>query len=118
MVRLPRLSHEWFFTLTALRLQEKEQSELSERGLVKLDLEDERLTPAMRVLLSLDTPRQVKSVILSVPGTSQGKVLLNLIRHVLEIRDLNTAATVDLQRLQIISQFIAAVRSSQPNPSS
>jgi len=52
----------------------------------------------------------VKSVVLSVPSSAQGKVLLNLIRHLLELRDLNVATTIDLQRLQIVSQLIVVVR--------
>lgn len=70
---------------------------------------------ALRVLLDRAIPRQVKSVVLSIPSTAQGKVLFNLIRHVLDIHDLSVATTIDLQRLQIGSQLIAVVRPSSPS---
>jgi hypothetical protein len=69
----------------------------------------------LRVLLTLPIARQTKSVVFPVPRTAQGKVLFNLVRHVLEVpRDLEAAATTDLQRLQMAAQLLAVVRACPP----
>jgi hypothetical protein len=70
------------------------------KGLDDLTLTNPRLTEPLRVLLALPIPRKVKSVIFSVPTTPQGQILLNLVRHVLELRELETGTTIDLQRLK------------------
>ena len=82
------------------------------KGLADLSLANPRLAQPLRLLLSQPIPRQAKSVVFMVPVTPQGKLLFNLIRHVLELRELTTAATmtIDLQRLQLVSQLITIVR--------
>ena len=84
------------------------------KGLEALNLDNPRVTQPLRALLSLAISRKVKGVVFSVPTTVQGKVLFNLVRHVLELpRSLEEAASIDLQRLQMASQLIAMVR---PDP--
>jgi hypothetical protein len=89
-----------------------DQSDVVAKGLVDLSLANPRLAPPLRLLLAQPIPRQVKGVVFMVPATPQGKVLFNLVRHVLELRELATAATmtIDLQRLQLLSQLIAVER--------
>ena len=51
----------------------------------------------------------MKSVVFSFPASTQGHFLLSLSRHALAIVDLDKAATIDLQRLQIASQLLSVV---------
>jgi hypothetical protein len=96
----------------AQRLQEEDQSDVVVKGLGDLSLANPLLAQPLRLLLAQTIPRQAKSVVFMVPASPQGKVLFNLVRHVLDLRELVTAAamTIDLQRLQLVSQLIAVVR--------
>lgn len=94
------------------RLRLDDQSDLGKKDLLHLALEDERMSPALRLILQQPIQRKVKGVIFSQPGTPQGQVLFNLVRHVLELRAMTGAATIDLQRLQMCSQINAVVRVS------
>jgi hypothetical protein len=93
-------------------LTKKDQSDLVRKGLVGLRLDNEMLSTPLRLLLAQSIPSRVKSVRFSVPASAQGKVMFNLVRLVLDVRNFDSASVIDLQRLQINSQMLAVVRPS------
>lgn len=66
----------------------------------------------MRVVFAQVIPRSVQHVVISSPETPEGKLLLSLCRHVLDLQNLEAAPKIDVERLQISSQLICAVRCS------
>jgi hypothetical protein len=67
------------------------------------------LSPVLRLLCAQEIPSSVRHVVMTVPQTEAGKLLFNLVRHVLGLASYDAAAAIDLQRLQKSSQLIGVV---------
>jgi len=68
------------------------------------------LSPVLRLLLAQEVPGSVRHVVMTVPESTGGKLLFNVVRHVLNLNRYDAATTIDLQRLQMCSQLIGVVR--------
>jgi len=75
-------------------------------------LNNAALSPVLRILLSQDVPASVRHVVMTVPQTAPGKLMFNVVRHVLSLIDYVSAAAIDLQRLQMSSQLLGVVHVS------
>ena len=84
-----------------------DNSTICQKGLTVLQVD--ALPPALRLILGQPIPKVVQHVVMSSPETTEGKLLFNLSRHVLELQHFDTAVKIDLERLQIGSQLICAV---------
>lgn len=84
-----------------------DNSNICQKGLTSL--QGDALPPALRLVLGQSIPKVVHHVVISSPETTEGKLLFNLCRHVLELQQFDTAVKIDLERLQIGSQLICAV---------
>ena len=73
-------------------------------------LSNTALSPALRLLLAQEVvPVSVRHVVMTVPESAAGKLLFNIVRHVLNLSRYDAAAAIDLQRLQMSSQLIGVV---------
>lgn len=86
-----------------------DNSTLRQKGLTVLQVDG--LPPALGLILGQSIPKVLQHVVMSSPETTEGKLMFNLCRHVLELQQFDTAVKIDLERLQIGSQLICAVLS-------
>ena len=75
-----------------------------------MTLNNVALSPVFRLLLAHEVPVSVRHVVMTVPESAAGKLLFNVVRHVLNLSRYDAAAAIDLQRLQMCSQLIGVVR--------
>ena len=79
------------------------------KGVQRLDFSDlSMMTPALRAICEQAVPKSVQHVVMATVTTSEAKVLFNLVYHALGIADMTVAARSDLQRLQLLSQWLVA----------
>ena len=91
------------------RLILEEHSELVNKGLHPMTLSNAALSLVLRLLLAQEVPASVRHVVMTVPESAGGKLLFNVVRHVLNLSRYDAAAAIDLQRLQMCSQLIGVV---------
>lgn len=83
-------------------------------GLATLHLaENAPVSPALRELLTAAIPSSVRQVTMVVPGIPCASVAFNAARHALGVADWATAQDNELRRLQLLSQWLAVVETSQ-----
>ena len=98
---------ESYICIVGLLLLRPDNSNICQKGLSPVQVD--ALPPALRLVLGQSIPKVVHHVVMSSPETTEGKLLFNLCRHVLELQHFDTAVKIDLERLQIGSQVICAV---------
>ena len=75
----------------------------------QLDFSDlSMMTPSLRAICEQPIPKSVQHVVMASVTTFEAKVLFNLVCHALGIADMTAAARSDLQRLQLLSQWLVA----------
>ena len=79
----------------------------AESDWIRVDIgEGSSLSPALRAKCSQPLPAQ--HVSMAALSTSEAKTAFHLVRHALGIEAIKEAARVDLQRLQLLSQWLAS----------
>ncbi len=84
------------------------------KGIGDMRIDNEALSPVLRILLAQTVPESVRHVGMTVPQTSAGKFMFHVARHVLDLANYETATIIDLQRLQMCSQLLGLVRYQFP----
>ena len=67
------------------RLILEEHSELVNKGLHPMTLSNAALSPVLRLLLAQEVPVSVRHVVMTVPESAGGKLLFDIVRHVLNL---------------------------------
>jgi hypothetical protein len=67
------------------------------------------MSPALRALCSQPVPLSVQHVTMALLASSEAKIAFHLVRHALGIVEWSTAVRVDLQRMQLLAQWLATV---------